>query len=116
MKHILIQIDPPQLAGTNINGFPRYREVGDPSTWSSPEGYIYVPVLAEPEEDPVPGKVWVRNLTITEYGWAEIDADLEDGSNEYQGFEITGCPRESFCRTKKTAGEGMIMHETTTQP
>lgn len=105
MKHILIQIDPLQLAGTNINGFPRYREVGDPSTWSSPEGYIYVPVLAEPEEDPVPGKVWVRNLTITEYGWAEIDADLEDGSNEYQGFEITGVTKYTIMKRLQYLGK-----------
>ena len=105
MKHVLIQLEPLQLTTTNINGFPQYREVGDPTTWRSPEGYIYVPVLAEPQEEPATGKVWVRNLTATEYGW--VEADLEEVNNAYNGFEITGVTKYTIMKRLQYLGKWM---------
>lgn len=80
MKHVLIQIDPLEIVIDNIKGYPLTREVGDPSTWSSPSGYKYIPLLPMPTEEPTSGKQWVTNLTDTEVNW--IESTLETISNE----------------------------------
>ena len=84
MKYVLIQIDPLQLADQSIDGYPVVREVGDPLTWASPDGYTYIPAPDEPTDDPGEGNRWVRNLTETEYGWIIGDALPEEVTpNEY---------------------------------
>jgi len=80
MKHVLIQIDPLEIVIDNIKGYPLTREVGDPSTWSSPSGYKYIPLLPMPTEEPASGNQWVTNLTDTEVNW--IESSLETITNE----------------------------------
>lgn len=80
MKHVLIQIDPLEIVIDNIKGYPLTREVGDPSTWSSPSGYKYIPLLPMPTEKPASGNQWVTNLTDTEVNW--IESILETTPNE----------------------------------
>lgn len=81
MKHVLIQIDPLEIVIDNIKGYPLTREVGEPSTWSSPPGYKYIPSLPIPTEDPSDGNEWVTNLTDTEINWIESTSETIPNEN-----------------------------------
>ena len=74
----LILTDTIALATNTINGFPLVynQPSGDPVP-TPPAGHKYVPEIAYPASPPADGKIWVRNLTIDEYGWVEADAQPE---------------------------------------
>ena len=86
MKHVLIQIDPLEIVIDNIKGYPLMREVGDPSTWSSPSGYKYIPSLPMPTEEPSSGNVWVTNLTDTEINWIESTSGTIPNESTEEGI------------------------------
>lgn len=55
MNYQLTTIDPPEiLTESPVEGFPLRRSVGDPASWSAPEGCRYLPVIERerPEHDP----------------------------------------------------------------
>ena len=55
MTYRLTTIDPPKiLTESPVEGFPLRRSVGDPASWSAPEGCRYLPVIEQeiPEYDP----------------------------------------------------------------
>lgn len=55
MTYRLTSIDPPKIvAESPVAGYPVSRSVGDPSSWSAPEGCRYLPVVEQdrPAYDP----------------------------------------------------------------
>lgn len=70
----LITTDPLELLSSSLNGKPSILKREDGVDLPAlPEGYAYVQDLAAPEEDPEEGFRWVRELTIEQYGWRQVE-------------------------------------------
>lgn len=75
----LITLNPLKLVTKNIGGMPAAMSVKDGYSaptppYTDPVEYAYVEELAYPEETPVEGFVWARELTTEAYGWKQVEA------------------------------------------
>jgi hypothetical protein len=66
--HQLINLNPLARVTTDRDGFPARRSVGDPASWTAPEGCRYAPVLPVPDHDPKTHRA-VPHLTSEADGW-----------------------------------------------
>ena len=68
----LITTNPLAFYSKSLGGLPTSLTTN--SLPPTPAGYNYVEDLVKPEEAPVEGFVWTRELTTEAYGWKQVEA------------------------------------------
>jgi hypothetical protein len=79
--HQLIRLDPLTRATSPVDGYPVRRSIGDPATWSAPDGYAYVPIFPRPSYDAETQNI-VPHLTLEGDGWMVESAQGQPAQSE----------------------------------
>ena len=101
----LITLDPLQLYGKSINGFPSTHKIADDADAPvPPEGWAYVEQLDFPVEEPGEGMMWTRLLTETSYGWSEVEQE----AMEAEWYEVPAWRIRAIAKVTPF-GDGVLM-------